>query len=187
MTVTEIAGEIKSSAVKRKPVLIAIEGFGGAGKTTFAEKLKAILGNAHIINMDDFLLKENLINDISPEKTGFDRARLEQQVLIPATTGKAIRYQKFIWATDSLSEPIAVPDVAYVIVEGSSSYHPSIAKYYDYKVWIDTPIELAKRRGQARDAGNENGARWDLWAANDVRYQEKYHPEQRADFVVDNG
>lgn len=186
MALDEIAASIKRRNSRRKPVLIAIEGFGGAGKTTFAEKLNGALGDAYIINMDDFLLKESLINDVSPEKTGFDRARLKRQVLVPATVGQTVRYQKFIWASNSLSEPVTVPAITYLIVEGSSSYHPSIAKYYDYKVWVDSPIELAKRRGHARDGSSENAQHWDLWAANDLRYQTKYHPEQHADFVLDN-
>ena len=27
---------------------------------------------------------------------------------------------------------------------------------------------------------------WDLWAENDINYQNKYHPELVADFIFDN-
>ncbi|HEX7368067.1 MAG TPA: hypothetical protein VF261_00215, partial [Candidatus Saccharimonadales bacterium] len=70
-------------------------------------------------------------------------------------------------------------------VEGISCYHPDIARYYDYKIWVDTSIETAKERGRARDGNNENAQYWDLWAENDLRYQQKYHPEQVADFVCE--
>ncbi len=91
-----------------------------------------------------------------------------------------------IWADDTLSEYETIPLVKYVIVEGISSYHPDIEKYYDYKIWIDTPMELSKQRGHARDGSNENADKWDLWAQNDLEYKKKYQPEKRADIVIDN-
>jgi uridine kinase len=185
MKIDEVVSTLRKSGVQKMPILIAIEGFGGSGKTTLAEKLKNSLHDAYIINIDDFIIKAKL-TEPSWDKGAFDRERLEQQVLIPATTGKDIAYQKLIWVTDTLSEPVAVPKVAYLIVEGISSYHPNIAKYYDYKIWVDTPIELAKERGHARDGSNENAQHWDLWAENDLKYQQKYHPEEQADFVISN-
>ena len=145
------------------------------------------LGNAYIVNIDDFIVKEK-INEISWDKGAFDRARLESQVLAPVSKGQDIRYQKLLWKTNKLSKPKVVPKVIdYLIVEGISCYHPDIAHYYDYKIWIDTPLDIAKKRGQARDANKENADKWDLWAENDRRYQEKYHPEKVADFIVSNG
>ena len=47
-------------------------------------------------------------------------------------------------------------------------------------------MEVAKARGRARDGNNENAANWDLWAENDLAYQAKYHPEQQADYIVEN-
>lgn len=186
MNLTDTVSVIKQNDKQNKPVLIAIEGFGGSGKTTIANKLKDALLDAYIINIDDFIIKSKL-TELSWDKGAFDRERLERQVLIPATTGKEIAYQKLIWAKDTLNEPITVPKVAYIIVEGISSYHPNIAKYYDYKIWVDTPIELAKERGHVRDSSNENAQHWDLWAENDLKYQQKYHPEKVADFVIENG
>ena len=113
-------------------------------------------------------------------------SHLEQQVLQPAVAGERISYQELLWETNTLSEPKLVPSVSYLIVEGITCYHPDIAKYYDYKIWVDTPIEVAQARGQARDATNENKAMWDLWASNDTAYQQKYHPASSADFILSN-
>lgn len=183
MSIADIASAIRKSDTK--PVLIAIEGFGGSGKSTIAEKLKNELESAYIVNIDDFIVKEKILEQ-SWDKGGFDRSRLEGQVLIPASTGQAVAYQKLLWDTNTLSEPILVPQTDYLIIEGISSYHPDIAKYYDYKIWVDTAIEVAKERGKARDGDNENAQHWDLWAENDLRYQQKYHPEKVADFIIAN-
>ncbi|MDB5169721.1 MAG: putative phosphoribulokinase [Candidatus Saccharibacteria bacterium] len=184
MTVEQIASEIKQKTAGRKPTLIAIEGFGGSGKTTFATRLRDALGKAYIVNIDDFIVKEKL-TESSWDKGGFDRERLERQVLQPASKQELVQYQELIWETNTLSEPKVVPEVNYLIIEGISCYHPRIQHYYDYKIWVDTPIEVAKARGKKRDAGNENADKWDMWAENDLAYQAKYHPESKADFVID--
>jgi uridine kinase len=185
MTLEEIASKIKTNNPTHLPILVAVEGYGGSGKTTFANQLRDTLRNAYVVNIDDFIVKEKL-TEPSWDKGGFDRKRLEQQVLIPATTNRPVQYEELIWETNSLSEPKIVPTVDYLIVEGISSYHPDVAHYYDYKVWVDTPIEVAKQRGHERDKANENADKWDLWAENDLRYQAKYHPELNADFVFKN-
>jgi uridine kinase len=184
MTIQEIARQI-ASGKNHAPVLIGVEGFGGSGKTTFAKKLKAALGNAYVVNIDDFIVKEKL-NEPSWDTGAFDLARLEKEVLKPLKNGEPAAYHELIWATNTFSEPKNIPAVEYVIVEGISCYHPDIAQYYDYKIWIDTPIEIARERGRARDGSNENAQHWDLWAKNDLEYQQRYHPEQAADFTFSN-
>jgi len=185
MTAAEIALAIKKGDKQHKPVLIAIGGYGGSGKTTVANKLKEILGSAYIVGTDDFIIKERLTL-VSPNMECYDLKRLENQVLAPTVQNKEIKYQILDWASNKLGEPVHVPNIDYLIIEGITAYFPSIAKYYDYKIWVDTPIEVAKLRGKQKDAGSENEQHWDLWSKNDVSYQQKYHPEQQADFVFNN-
>lgn len=60
MNLPDIASAIKQNDKQHKPVLIAIEGFGGSGKTTLAGQLKVALQDAYIINIDDFIIKARL-------------------------------------------------------------------------------------------------------------------------------
>ncbi|MGO8948498.1 MAG: hypothetical protein ACLQUY_12725 [Ktedonobacterales bacterium] len=135
------------------------------------------------MSIDDFIVKEKLIEP-SWDNGTFDLERLEKQVLLPASRGLPVSYQRLEWETNTLGDPVMIPEGDYLIVEGIASYHPSIEHYYDCKIWIDTPLEVAQKRGHARDGSNENAGYWDLWARNDIAYQQKYHPEQRADYVL---
>lgn len=177
-----LVSEIIQLSDKNKPVIIAIDGAGGAGKTTLADKISESIGHTYVVHLDDFILKENM-SDSSWER-GFDRKRLEDQVLMLASIGLPIRFQKLLWGTNSLSDPISVPPVVYIIIEGITAFHPAIVRYYHYRIWVDTPIEVAKMRGIARDSGSENEKLWDLWAENDLLYQNKYHPEKGADIII---
>jgi uridine kinase len=177
-----IAEAISTLPEHQKPILIGIDGFGGSGKTTFSAKLAAMLGNTYVIHMDDFIVKDKMHESSWDE--GFDRKRLAEQVLEPLANSRVASYQKLLWESDTLSDYQDIPTVNYVIIEGITSLHPKIRKYYDYKIWVDTPIDIAKARGEARDADNENVDMWDLWASNDLRYQAQYHPDEAADVIV---
>ncbi len=177
---------IEKLAILPKPTLIAIGGFGGSGKSTLAEILRERLSSVTVVSMDDFIVKEKIL-DPSWDKGAFDRARLEQQVLKPMSQRRTARYQKLLWDSNTLSEHIEIPKSDILIVEGISSYHPDIAHYYNFKIWVETPIQIARERGRARDGDNENAQHWDLWAENDLAYQERFHPDQSADFIFKNG
>src|SRR3989344_4105754 len=143
MTIEEVIDYIKNGVTKQKPVFIAVEGFGGSGRSTLAEKLKHLLPNAEVIKIDSFILKEPAQN-AEPWEQVFDRKRLEQQVLKPASSGKTISYQRLDWAKDALGPSITLPKTEYLIIDGISSSHPDIEHYYSFKIWVNTPIDTAK-------------------------------------------
>lgn len=185
MKITDIVDEIKSIE-HEKPVVIGIEGFGGAGKSTLSHKLKEALGEkTYIIQTDDFVIEEKLTL-VSPDMECYDLSRLEKEVLLPSKNGQPIAYRRLNWDTFELGEPVRVPTVEYLIIEGITAYHPQIAEYYDYKIWVDTPIEIATQRGREKDAGTVNEQHWDLWSKNDLAYKAKYHPDKVADAVITN-
>lgn len=176
---------IKTINKSIKPIIIGIEGFGGSGKSTLANKLKDKLNNCEVISIDAFIIKESAQQG-KPQEDTFDIGRLEDQVLKPASSGGQISYQVLDWASNTLGGMIELSNLDYLIIEGITSFHPTIEDYYDFKIWVDTPIEISKQRGQLRDKGNENEAMWDKWADCDLVYKEKFHPENRADFIINN-
>jgi uridine kinase len=185
-SVETIAQRIAGDRSFGRMTLIAIEGFGGSGKSTVATRLARLLLGAHVVGIDDFIVKEKLAEP-SWDCGTFDRRRLEQEVLKPAVNGRPIVYRKLQWKNNTLSDPVAIPPVPFLIVEGISSYHPDIAHYFDFKIWVQVPMEVARTRGHARDGSGENARYWDLWMSNDLKHQSEYHPDLVADFVIDNG
>lgn len=144
-------------------LVVGIDGFGGAGKSTLAAAIVARLPEAATLPMDDFIVKDRVDDDTWEQV--WDRNRLIAEVL----------------------DPIELGDVGILIVEGITSLHPDLIGRYDHRVWVSTPLEVASARGRARDAGNENERRWDRWALNDERYLEAHRPDLAADTIVANG
>jgi uridine kinase len=186
MSITEIATDIQRRRERRRPTLIGIEGYGGSGKTTIARQLADALGGVYVVSIDDFIVREKLAEP-SWDSGAFDLARLECQVLAPSSREQTASYQRLQWETNTLGELVTIPLVDYLIVEGISAYHPSIEHYYEFKMWVDTPVEVAQQRGRVRDGTNENAQFWELWTQNDLAYQKQYQPDQRADYVLRNG
>jgi len=86
VNIESIATAITQGSRQHKPVLIAIEGFGGSGKTTIADKLKASLDDAYIINIDDFIVKSK-VTESSWDKGAFCIFR-SMWTAIPETCGQ---------------------------------------------------------------------------------------------------
>jgi uridine kinase len=173
-----------SALSKQHPLVVGISGFGGSGKSTLAKSLANRL-DAEIVSLDEFWLPENDVLSINWEV--FDRARLEQQVLIPAFKEQPIRYQVFDWQQGKLGEWRSLKNTSYLIVEGISALHPNLLQYYDFKIWVDCPLELAQKRGLDRgkyEYGIDETEHWiNVWAPNDRAYFEKYRPDLLADFL----
>lgn len=168
-----------------RPLLIAIDGFGGAGKSTVGDALGKLLSSAAVVHIDDFIVKDQV--DADSWDPGWDRERLVDQVLRPARLGAPVRFPRFEWVEERLGAPLELPATEFLIVEGLTTLHPTLQPYWDCRIWVSTPIEVASERGRQRDRGNENEARWTHWAANDLDYLERHRPDAIADFVVRNG
>lgn len=187
----EIVERIKEHPVSTKPIIIGVDGFGGSGKSTFAARLKAHLHRAHVVTVDDFVTSLDISDD---DKSNFDRRRLERDVLIPAMTGKEFSYRQSLLKGDKLGGLIYVPRSRYLIIEGVSSYYPDIEKYYDYKIWINVPGDVASKRGalrdkKARDDGKQltgDDELWEMWTKTYQQYKEKHRPDHRADFIYNS-
>jgi uridine kinase len=168
-----------------RPLIIAITGFGGSGKSTLAEKLRRQLNNAQVVSIDDFILERNAGRSVDWDS--FDRDRLRQQVLAPAMDGRGFNYQVYDWKEDKLGKRRTVPKCDYLIVEGISVFHPGLCDYYDFKIWVDCPLNIATARAVQRDRqwGNDHDELWrTVWSPNDRGYFHKYRPDLAADIKV---
>src|SRR5690242_21615794 len=68
--------------------LVAVDGYGGSGKSTFAARLAAALGGAEVVHTDDFATGEPGVGWWP---------RLEREGIAALSAGAAARYRRWGW------------------------------------------------------------------------------------------
>ena len=152
--------------------IIAVDGPGGAGKSTLAECLAHQLG-ALIISADDFASWE------IPMGSG---AALLETVLIPIAAGQSVEFEPTAWGGSPKARVLIEP-AEFMILEGVGSSREEFRPYLSFCIWVETPRELRLRRGLLRD-GEDAGSRWRDWMAAEDAYIERERPAEHADLVL---
>jgi uridine kinase len=152
--------------------IVAVDGPGGAGKSSLAERLARELA-APVIHTDDFASWENP-TDWWPD--------LIAKVLQPLAAGKPARFRPTAWG-GAEREPIEIEPAEFVILEGVTASREAFRPYLAYSIWIETPRELRLRRGLERD-GEPALPQWQAWMEAEDRYVELERPAEHADCVL---
>ena len=128
---------------------IAVDGIDCAGKTTFADKLGALLRAARI-SVDDFLrpVEERHARGVdSPEgyyRDSFDNEAFRAAVLAAGTP---------------------------LVADGVFLQRPELDDLWDLRIWLEISFEDALERAVVRDA--------ELFDDVRARYESRYYPGQR--------
>ena len=155
--------------------LVAVDGPGGAGKSTFARELSEAAGGAPVVHTDDFAAADCPI-DWWP--------RLLEQVIEPLVRGGAARFQRYDWPSEALAEWHTIEPEPIVIIEGVSAGRSEWAEHLGFLIWIETPREERLRRGVDRD-GIAALDDWESWMASEDTHYERDPTRERADVIVD--
>ncbi len=153
--------------------LIAVDGYGGAGKSTLA-RLIAATYDATVVHTDDFASWDNPI-DWWP--------RLLDQILRPLGRNEQARYQRFDWVSGQLAEWHDLPPGGLVLIEGVTSSRAEFRPYLAGSIWLETPAEVRLRRGLERD-GEQARGQWLEWMAAERRWGAAHQPWADADLVL---
>jgi uridine kinase len=155
--------------------IVAVDGPGGAGKTSLADRLARELA-APVIHTDDFASWENP-TDWWPD--------LIAKALRPLAVGKPARFRPTTWGGVE-REPVEIQPAEFVILEGVTASREAFRPYLAYSIWIETPRELRLRRGLERD-GEQALPHWQAWMEAEDRYVERERPAEHADCVLPGG
>jgi uridine kinase len=176
LTLDDLAHRIDAVAAKRATKLIAIDGWGGAGKSRLAAELEERLPAVTVVHTDDFA---------GPRRPGWDWERFAREVLSFLLTDRLARFQRYDWNRDKLGGWQTVPIGGTVIVEGISSSRHELGPVWDLTIWVECSRELRLRRGIERD-GEALRWKWEtVWMPEEEAYVEAQNPIDRADVIVD--
>ena len=159
------------------PVVVAVDGRQGSGKTTAAAALAAQVPGAAVVHTDDVAWWESFF--------GWDHL-LAAGILVPLRRGQDVSYRPPAWDRRSRQGSIDVAASApLVVVEGVGASRRGLTTLLDMAVWVQADHQEATRRGIARDGGTpEAAAFWHEWAAEEERFLAVDRPWERADAIV---
>ena len=165
-----------------RPVVVAVDGRGGGGKTTLAERLCRLLPAAAVVHTDDVAWWHS--------RFGWDDLMIAG-VLEPLHAGRGVRYRPPAWDARGRPGHIEVPAAARVVlIEGVGASRRSLADRLDVAVWVQSDYGEAKRRGIDRDMRTRGLdvrlalREWDEWEAEEVPFLLDDRPWERADVIA---
>jgi uridine kinase len=181
MNFADLASQLLGRRKDGRAFIIAIDGHGGTGKSTFSKWLCSELEKAgesvSIISTDEFPLRSAVksLKDYPEVKTAYaiDFNRLKIEVLEPLKSGKEFSYKSCDWWDAKKDFLKTLEGDGFVIIEGCYSLRDELRGFYDYKIFIDVALRQAQSQASARDISN---------GGNDViaplLWQEIYYPHE---------
>ena len=180
-----------------RPILVAIDGASGSGKSTFAFWL-ANEFEAVLIHGDDFFAA-GISNAEWDARTPEDRAadaidwqRVRVEALEPLLAGKPAKWHAFDFAAGvrpdgtygRRSDFIEREPASVIVLEGAYSTGAALTDLIDLTVLVEAPREVRHDRVRAREEPEFLAAWHARWDAAEEVYFSQVRPRASFDFIV---
>lgn len=161
------------------PLVIAIDGRSGSGKTALASVLTAHLAVAltdrsvTTVHVDDFIAGWFGLADV---------VGVLQKILRDITVTGFATAHRWDWDAAGPGEIFTIERADVIIVEGCASGAATLQSYVDVLIWVELDAQIRYHRAIARD-GRIYELWWDTWAAEEDRLYAVERVAERADFI----
>src|SRR6266436_2813883 len=184
----------------RRPIVVALDGGSGAGKSTIAERLMRLTDVA-LVPLDDFyqtLIPESQLPHQTVEQRlngVFDWSRVRSEALEPLRAGRPGRWQAFDFThglgkagTYSLKKEVTeVPPAPTILIEGAYSASPPLRDLVDLAVLVEAQDKRRHLRTVARGDDTEFLAKWhSIWDEVETYYFHHVCPPESFDLIIPN-
>lgn len=184
---------------KNRPLLIAMDGGSGSGKSTVAFAVAEELGAA-LVPGDDFFAA-HITDEAWVQRDAKARAadcihwqRLRREALEPLLAGKRARWHPIDFASGVrwdgtygvLAGFVECAPAAVIVLDGAYSARPELSDLIDLAVLIDAPIALRHERLRAREEKSWLEAWHARWDEAEEYYFTHVRPASSFDLVISN-
>ncbi|MFD3449747.1 hypothetical protein ACFDTO_34810 [Microbacteriaceae bacterium 4G12] len=188
------------------PIRVGVSGITASGKTTFANELaEALFHRGQKIirtSIDDFHNPRAIRYQQGKESAkgyyedAHDYKSIRERLLIPLGPEGNLHYElkSHDLETDELvsAVPLVASNDAILVVDGTFLFKEELKDLFDYKFFVDTDFDIARKRGSKRETeafGSYEKAEemfLSRYHAACHMYIQDYNPKDCADVVVNN-
>jgi uridine kinase len=177
----------------KRPILVALDGRSGTGKSTVAKQIAERLGGIEIIGDDFWMGGSNEEWDKKSPKEKAEQAidwkRLRTEVLEPLLAGKSATWHPFDWkAGHGLSESAIYGEPKpLIILDGAYSTRPELQDIIDFSVLVEIPDDTKRRTRLVGREGEEYMNDWhSRWDVAEEYYFTEVRPREAFDLIIAN-
>lgn len=139
-----------------RPILMAVAGDSGSGKTTHTHGIRRLLGSDMVsyVSLDGYHKEDRATRKASGRTPLDPRAndlKLIKAHLQALRAGAAVEIPIYNHRTGSFDPPRVIHPTPVVIVEGLHALYPNFLPYYDFTLFVDTDREVKWRWKFDRD------------------------------------
>jgi uridine kinase len=171
-----------------RPLVVAVDGRAGTGKSTLAAELRAFV-DITLIEGDDFYAggtatEWDVMTPAEKAAHCIDWRRLRAEALEPLLEGRTATWQPWDWAADrnANGEPVQRNPAPVIVIEGVYSARPELSDLIDLTVLVDVPSAERHKQLVGREGGLDE---WHLrWAEAERYYFTEVQPASTFDLVV---
>lgn len=186
-----------------KPIILAISGASGSGKSLFTQNLKMTLEKHEqsvlVLQEDHYYKSQDHIPESERSKTNYDHPdAFEHDLLLQhlqaLCSGKSIDYPSYCYITHTrLKKPQRIKPKPIIIIEGImllTQIH--LFDHFDFKVFVDTPLDVCLMRRMLRDTQERGRSLKSVAEQYEKTVKPMYHKFIRpsknfADLIVPHG
>jgi uridine kinase len=187
LAATVLAGPVRLRGAR----LVCIDGRAGAGKTSLANELVAVLAGSSATAANHSSTNSATVtlihmDDVYEGWAGLATAAdvVASQLISPWGAGEPAALAAWDWRAYRRLDAVPVELSAIVVLEGVGSWSRRYADVVSTLVWLECDEETRRRRALERD-GSAFAAHWDSWAADEARVHARERTRAYADVVID--
>lgn len=134
------AALLKKFAERKHPVLIAVGGPGGTGKSTFATRLAGELPGASVLKLDDYKTSRaaRAVKKLQGPHPEANEMALLKEHLQTLKRGAAIEKPVYCRKSGLAAKTEPFAPARFIIAEGEISTYPEFYELVDFSIFIDS-------------------------------------------------
>ncbi len=171
--------------LRKRNLVLCIDGRAASGKSTAAELLAPVIG-AQVIHMDDFFLPPALRTAARYAEDGGNvhYERFRDEVIRGIERGEPFTYRVFDCGKMDYTDVRTVDPALPILIEGAYSMHPYFGDACDLRIFSDIDPALQRARILARN-GAQMLRRFETeWIPLEERYFKTYGIRSACDIVL---